>query len=383
MRNLAVSFSTVLVLCLASTAQQTSPLGRHVSARMPVQGANHELSAQRPAVPSEVTRNAPVPAASNSWQLLATLPGAVIHDIAFSSLTVGYAVAEHGQVWKTTDGGKNWSEVLASDYNDYFYGVSIINSKNVIVSGFYDSTAGSYSVIRWTHDGGKTWSSDIMLTNDTLLRVRFANSKDGIVLGLAGGNAPTVAETTSSGGTTASAWNSVVANPDGGWFGQQFSLLTNLHARASGINFCTSLNGGAQWSCGPMIDSVFDGPVFFLNDTVGWVGGGEIYPNVEGWVHGTTNGGKTWSGRTLDGPWPIRQLLFVDAKTGWAAGGNIYTGVGGIYFTSDGGKTWSVDATTGAEMDACARRSTKPGYQVWCAGYDSSFNGYIYSTHIN
>ena len=80
---------------------------------------------------------------------------------------------------------------------------------------------------------------------------------------------------------------------------------------------------------------------------------------------------------------PIRELLFLNKKTGWAAGGNIYSGVGGIYFSNDGGNTWSLDVNTGAEMDACAEKTVKPGYQVWCAGYDDSFNGYIYTTHVN
>jgi photosystem II stability/assembly factor-like uncharacterized protein len=108
--------------------------------------------------------------------------------------------------------------------------------------------------------------------------------------------------------------------------------------------------------------------VFFLNDTYGWVGGGEISPNVEGWVHVTANGGKTWSARTLDDPWPIRELLFLSTKSGWAAGGNVYTGVGGIYFSNAGGQTWSVDVTTNAEMDACAQQPLSSGYHVWCAG---------------
>ena len=64
---------------------------------------------------------------------------------------------------------------------------------------------------------------------------------------------------------------------------------------------------------------------------------------------------------------------------GWAAGGNIYTGVGGIYFSQDGGKTWSLDVNTGAEMDACDSRTSSTHFQVWCAGYTSSFNGVVYT----
>ena len=100
------------------------------------------------------------------------------------------------------------------------------------------------------------------------------------------------------------------------------------------------------------------------------------------WFSGLADGGATWSGRTLDSPWPIRQLLFLNRKTGWAAGGNIYTGVGGIYFSNDGGNTWSLDVNTGSEMDACDSKPVKPGHQIWCAGYDASFNGHIYTTTV-
>jgi photosystem II stability/assembly factor-like uncharacterized protein len=143
------------------------------------------------------------------------------------------------------------------------------------------------------------------------------------------------------------------------------------------------LTGGSDWTCGPSVDSVFDGPVFFLNDKDGYVGGGEISPNVEGWMHVTTNGGTTWSGRTLDGPWPIRSILFLTKKIGWAGGGNVYTDVGGMYFSTDGGNTWTVDVTTNSEMGSCSDHAISGHHQVWCAGFnytDDNFNSVIYST---
>jgi photosystem II stability/assembly factor-like uncharacterized protein len=142
------------------------------------------------------------------------------------------------------------------------------------------------------------------------------------------------------------------------------------------------MNGGAAWSCGPAVDSVFDGPVFFSNDKDGWVGGGEISPKVEGWVHRTTNGGKSWSGRTLDIGWPIREILILTPKVGWAAGGNIYSNVGGMYFSKDGGKTWSLDLNSKSEMGSCDSRKAGTTYQVWCAGYNSSLQGVIYTVKI-
>lgn len=360
-------------------------MAHHVSRNVPVQGSSitGSLSAERPVVaPVAGAEPRLASPAVHNWQLQATLPGTIIHDMAFASPTTGFAVAEGGQVWKTINAGKNWTEILNIGYPYYFYGVNALNANDVVISGFYDSST-FYSLIRWSHDGGTTWTGDIDLpTTGWAQRVRFSNANDGLVMDLIGDSSGNRAQYTTDGGAAATDWTNVVDNSSGGWFGLEFSLLTNLHARASGVNFCTSPNGGATWRCGPSVDSVFDGPVFFLNDTYGWVGGGEISPNVEGWIHTTSNGGKTWSARTLDGPWPIRQLLFVNAKTGWAAGGNLYSGVGGIYFSNDGGQTWAVDVTTNAEMDACAKQPTNPGYHLWCAGYDGSLNGYIYSLQL-
>jgi hypothetical protein len=364
---------------VATSAQADDTTVRHVAGRIPVQGVGREMSADRPTNANSQPRISRVSPKANPWKLQATLPGAVIHDISFLNAKIGYAAAEAGQVWKTTDGGAHWKEILNLSFPWYWYGVHAFNAKDVVISGIYDSSTNFEGIIRWSHDGGATWTNDIVLTSTAFVqRIRFANRKDGLIMDLVD-RATNSAQYTTDGGATAAGWTNVVSNPDGGWFQLEFSLLPNLHARASGINYCDSTDAGAVWTCGPSIDSVFDGETFFVNDKVGWVSGGEISPKVEGWVHRTTDGGKTWSGRTLDDPWPIREIRFVTPNIGWAAGGNIYSKVGGMYFSRNGGKTWSLDVNTGAEMDACDSKPVGTKFQVWCAGYNSSFTGVVYT----
>jgi len=389
MRVRLVCFAPFLLLASLSFSQDSAGVGRHVSQTLPVASSGtassrNDLSAQRPQASHTIAQ--PSATQGNTWQLLANLPGIIIHDVDFPTDKIGYAVGEQGQVWKTTDGGTNWTQQNLSDAaSDYFYGVDAITTKKVIITGFFDGSGGAYGVFRWTENGGETWSSDLSPGPEWLQQVRFVKKQNGLILtlGPVSGDPNTLAEYTTDGGAGISDWNSAVANSDGGWFGPQFSFLNNLHARASGINFCTSLVGGSSWTCGPSVDSVFDGPVFFLNDKDGFVGGGEISPNVEGWMHVTANGGTTWSGRTLDGPWPIRSILFLTGKIGWAGGGNVYTDVGGMYFSTDGGNTWSVDVTTNSEMGSCSDHAVSGHHQIWCAGFnytDDNFNSVIYST---
>ncbi len=383
MRRLLPCFVPLLMIASLAFSQDRT---RQVSRAVPVATAQSELSAERPVTSPEQNAQPAPGQSTNNWQLLATLPGIIIHDVAFPSAKIGYAVGEEGQVWKTINGGTTWTQQnLSNASSDYFYGVAAITVKRVIISGFFDGSGGAYGVFRWTENGGETWSSDMSTGPEWLQQVRFVKKLNGLILtlGPSGGDSGTNAEYATDGGATLSDWSSSVANPDGGWFGPQFSFLNNLHARASGINFCTSLTGGSEWSCGPSVDSVFDGPVFFLNDKFGVVGGGEISPNVEGWLHVTTNGGTTWSARTLDGPWPIRSIVFLSNKIGWAGGGNVYTDVGGMYFSTDGGNTWSVDVTTNSEMGSCVERVISKGHhQLWCAGFNytnDNFNSVIYS----
>jgi len=375
--------SLILLGTLAGVSQTGSTAAvHHVSSREPVLGVAREKSAERTAEPEIRKNEIPQQTPAHNWTLQATLTGAVIHDLAFPTAQVGYIAAELGQVWKTTDGGSTWSEILNLGFPYYWYGVYARTANDVVISGFNDQNF--EGIIRWSSDGGTTWSSDVVLTTTGWSdRVRFANVNDGIVMDQLNLDAANADHYTTDGGATAADWTAVVPDASGGWFGDQFSFLSDLHTRASGINYCMSPNGGQTWRCGPPVDSVFDGPVFFLNDTYGWVGGGEISPAVEGWLHVTTNGGKNWSGRTLNAAWPIREILFLNAKSGWAAGGNIYTNVGGIYFSSNGGQTWTLDVNTGAEMHGCASQKLSGGaVQIWCAGSNGALNGLVYTLLI-
>ena len=345
---------------------ETAVTVHYTYGRVPMQGQGptHILAADRPIATAPAFVDRPARSAqpqTNPWRLQATLSG-VVTDLAFPTASTGYAAAELGRVWKTTDGGDTWTVIMDLGFPYYWYGVDALSENDVVISGFDNSNF--RGLLRWSHDGGQTWDPDVVLTTDGWsTRVRFAGVQNGLVLDLISLSQPNAAHYTTNGGQTADDGTQVTPDPVGGWFGNQFSFLPSLRARASGITYCDSTNGGATWGCRPSIDEVFDGPTFFLDDTSGWVGGGSISPEVRGWVHRTTDGGVTWSERLLDAPWPIRSLLFLTPEIGWAAGGN--GGVGGIYFSDDGGGTWVLDLNTGHETSSCASVGTR----VWCVGF--------------
>ena len=372
--------SLAALAAIFSTTAARTETTLHISALVPMNGPSRVVGATRTEGmnPRDL---APDDHPVNTWTKLVTLPGVVVHDVAFESPTVGFAAAELGQVWKTSNGGKTWKAVLNRGFPYYYYGIAV-NGHTVTASGFDDSN--SEGILTQSTDGGKHWDADTVLsTNAWAGRVRFVHGlKDGLVMngeGLANPNAAWWS-------VASSPWTQVTPDSSGGWFGYQFTLLKDQTAYASGINFCTSADTGASWTCGPPADSVFDGPTLFVSDTTGWTGGGEISPSVEGWLHRTTDGGKTWSGRVLNAPWPIRQIEFLNAKIGWAAGGDIYSNVGGIYYSADGGKTWSLDVNSGDEVGACAHENLGNGQtQVWCIAdaYNGNFVSNVYSTVVS
>jgi len=377
--SVATMLATALLVVSAHTSRAQEAVVHYISDRVPVQAPLRELAADRPYVATTPRAKQPVGTGANPWRLQATLPGAVVHDIAFPTASVGYAAAELGQVWKTSDGGEHWTRIMNLGFPYYWYGVYAFSEQDLVVSGF-DNQAFS-AILRWSHDGGDTWSDDVVLTDQGWsMRVRFADADHGLVMDLVNQSAPNMAHYTLDGGAVATDWSDVVPDANGGWFGNQFSLLASGRARASGITYCDSADFGADWACRPPADPVFDGPTFFVGEMNGWVGGGSISPDVEGWVHRTIDGGDNWSARTLDVAWPIREILFLTDQIGWAVGGNIYSAEGGIYFSDDGGQTWSPDFDSeGHELDACAN----VGQKVWCAGYDASFNGAVYTLDLD
>ena len=144
--------TAVVAACIfpiAAFAQSNSSV-RHVASKVPVQGLSREMSAERATPPGSRQTSSVVSPKANPWKLQATLPGAVIHDISFPTAKIGYAAAEAGQVWKTSDGGAHWTEVLNLSYPWYWYGVHAFNAKDVIISGFYDSSTFE-GIIRWSH----------------------------------------------------------------------------------------------------------------------------------------------------------------------------------------------------------------------------------------
>jgi photosystem II stability/assembly factor-like uncharacterized protein len=347
-------------------------------AQIPV-GANGAVAALAPTcLPGAESAAGPGPVAAGfTWQLQANPANAVFIDIAMADDSVGFAAAELGVVYRTTDAGANWTRVMNLGFPYYWYGVAAPSREDVLVSGFNNTTGAG--ICRWSHDGGANWDPVVDLdTANWLSRARFADSLHGIIsAGWNGG-----VWRTENGGRNAGDWNYVQVDPSRGWFEGNFCYRPDGRCWLTGISLCNSTDDGQTWDVQHSADPVFDGGVWFTDSLRGWTGGGQISSPVSGWVHRTTDGGATWTGRILETPAPVRAVLFLDDSLGFAVGGNIYSNAGFIYSTTDGGDSWVLDLDTGSEMKGIDFKAVGDSVDVWCCGFNRNFTGCIYRTRI-
>lgn len=211
------------------------------------------------------------------------------------------------------------------DFPYYWYGVYALTVDTLIISGFNNSAAITDGVVRWSYDGGKTWTNDIILSlpngggSGWLSKVHFWNKDVGIVANEWSGGM----YFTTNGGKDWSSWHYVLVDPAKGWFQGTVDFKANGHIYTGGISQGKSTDYGHTWTTYPHVDPVFDGNTNFDDkyEMTGLTDGGAISPYVEGWAHKTTNGGLTWSPRILDLSYPIRSVHVFNESFFLAMGG--------------------------------------------------------------
>ncbi len=182
-------------------------------------------------------------------------------------------------------------------------------------------------------------------------------------------------------------WTETQIDP-GGWVTGPMACVGGF-LYAVGARQWVSHDTGRTWEIRPSADGVFDGGVAFVDTLYGWTGGGRIQPS-QGWVHRTTDGGLTWSGRILVTDYPIRTVHFLTRDIGFAAGGNyqdttggIWDSIGGIWSTRDGGETWQQDVALSAEVTVLGSRRDSPAYMsIFAAGFYPDFIGGVWRTSL-
>lgn len=234
-----------------------------------------------------------------------------------------------GQIYKTTNGGINWSQTPLTIAYQVWY-MDVVNSTTIYVG------CDSAQVIR-SLTGGNTWTllnTPSVPSLTTRWRISFINALTGWITN----NDVSVNKTyqTTNGGTT---WTSV--NTSNGFSKIKFISASNgFGLNSSG--FYTSTNGGANW-INTMPDSLLT-EFYFLDNSTGWLFSKKSVSvsSIKSKSWKTTNGGANWTllyTNDTTGLSPAN-IIFFDNLTGYATqkANNYYAS--GIVKTTNGGLNW-------------------------------------------
>lgn len=311
-----------------------------------------------------------------SWIALPGAPSGPRHDdITFINKRVGWAVNGSGQIWRTINGGDNWTKLYdnnkiyfrsigfadsmrgwagnlgteefggQTDTNILFSttngginwipvnnfigpkprgicGLQVIDAQNIVAAG---RVRGPVHFIKST-DGGNSWIVfDMSQYFKSLIDVHFFTPDSGFLIG--GDGAPNDSSRgkivfTSDGGFT---WDvKIVTSRKGEWcwkidFPTRNTGYVSLQRNtASAVNFLKTTDGGITWMEKPLTSfHYYVQGIGFANENLGWVGGNSTYPCYE-----TTDGGESWHPAGFGTR--VNRFWMIDDSTGFASGSTIY-----------------------------------------------------------
>ena len=294
--------------------------------------------------------------------------------VGYACITYLFTLNRHnGGLYKTTDGGYNWSQVAFPDTSIWALdAIGYGDNDEVWIGGYTEDfyvvdsmRIPGAGIVRRSQDGGKTWYSfddqmDWALrnpkANSELHSIYFPVADTGFAVGSEG-----VIFVSEDGGNS---WNTIY-NPNHQFFrGAAFSNSKRGLLVASTGEIMRTVNGAV------FLEEVYNDPskqffdIAILNkDTY-------ITCGANGLIMKTTDEGQNdWQVIESGVSANLNAVYFINEQKGWAAGDN-----GTIIYTSDGGNTWTQQSSgTGYQLNDIAFMDENKGIAV-------GFNGLALQT---
>ena len=251
----------------------------------------------------------------STWQPQPGGPAiAFTREIVYWDAVRAVAAGDYGRMWRTTNGGTNWTSVDLPNppVNGQAFHISTPASGTAFAAVFGQTQSKVYR----TTDFGATWEvrSTGLPAASGLLAISFLDTNTGFVGGYTNG-LPILYRTTDGGASWSPAGTTGLTSSmmDMHWLDAQTAFAT-VPSGSSGIYRTT--NGGGIWSrvwVGPATD------LSFAPDNIhGGVTTGSFY--VDGSIVITEDGGATWENLTL--PAAVGGSCITAAEDGfWVGGG--------------------------------------------------------------
>ncbi|MCA9102447.1 MAG: hypothetical protein KDA63_14900, partial [Planctomycetales bacterium] len=337
-------------------------------------------------------------------------------DVCFVDEMNGWAVGDHGAVWRTTNAGRTW-RLQPTPIDCRLNTVWFVDGRTGwAAGGRHDPLTGeSHAVLLRSDDGGWHWSYDAKLDLPAIHAMRFLSGRRGIAVGESSPLHPSGVWMTADGGrnwtpqsTAAPAgWRAMsladmssglLVGPDGTvarWtgagleqiatpefdgrrvtaaaFGEKLSWLAGEGGTLVRVTDEVSGPNAAHAAQPIDLPSGARGIDFSAAASVGkqvWVAG---RPGTV--IYHSVDDGATWEAQLTGQPLPINDLCFVDANHGWAVGA-----MGTILATDNGGQTWHQqrgEGRRGAWMALFSRPEDVPLEWVTELGAEKGYRGVV------
>lgn len=240
--------------------------------------------------------------AGETWEIVNSKTFARLYAVWFTDAVTGFVTNGYG-LYRTNDGGFNWTEVEGVQWNSYLQKIMFVNPQVGYVSGESDG------VIYKTIDGGNSWTEiyrdgfkwprDIYFLNENLGYIATTNS----VL------------KTNNGGETFTEFNF----PDDNLFlSLYFPTETTGYVGSYKGKMYRTFDGGQNWT--ELIDTnrfVYTTDMFFVNENTGYISAGGIFQ--------TNDSGETWTKINYMGE-GSGEIWFTNGQKGYVVSneGNIF-----------------------------------------------------------
>lgn len=292
-----------------------------------------------------------------------TVASAII-DLQMRSPQAGWILQYSSPMLLTADGGKHWAPAPGLKFTRDAAGTG-----DRIWQLDSSATADGFrSFLRRSSDGGRTWETLYQRRALVPQQVTFVSPQVGWL------SADVGAFRTENGGRT---WQLTGISPpavaDQLYFTGEQSLFAYhdrfLHSQSELLE---STDGGRTWR---LLNAPSEAPrVAFGSPQVGWVAYTIIHSGPDPFqsvLHGTTDGGATWTELRTD--LPVRSVIALGDERHGVAAGDYPNAI--ITATADGGKTWSsAKLPAGLLVDSISY--TKGGH-IWMTATVTDHGGYL------
>ena len=251
----------------------------------------------------------------------------------------GFASGEY--LYKTSDGGNNWSAAYGMNWG-YLSGMTFLDENKGFLVGPYIIGGGGGQLLS-TNDGGQIWSQGIDLTSNGLFDINHCSSSKLTIVGYSGNIL-----TSSDRGAT---WISRSSGTTKTLF--SIAILDSLNQMVVGDSgvILKSYNSGESWTLKSSNVTWMLRSVKVLNNKI-------LFAAGSGGIIKSTDNGETWTQISGAGG-NLNMISFADNVNGLAAGD-----YGTLLKTTDGGNSW-IKIPTGLISD------------LYSVGFVDSYNALI------